>query len=288
MPYDAKIIEVIIASPGDVADERQIVREVIAEWNAINARERKVALMPIGWETHTSPELAGRPQQIINDRLLVHADILVGIFWTRVGSPTGKAISGSVEEIEEHLKRGKPVMLYFSNVPVARDSVDQSQYQQLTDFKAWAKERGLVEFFESREDFRQKFQRQLPITLRDNRYLQGVLPESKGGPINSSRLVGTIDGGTFGKTTIGEDAREILSAAVADPQGMIMIFHVMAGTIIQVNNRTFGEADNRRSIARWEAAIEQLKKYGLIQDTNGQGKFFKVTNAGYSFIETGT
>src|ERR1039458_1446912 len=125
MAYDAKVVEIIIASPSDVADERQIVRDVIAEWNAVYARDRTVVLLPVGWETHSSPELGGRPQQIINDRLLAHADVLVGIFWTRVGSPTGKAISGSIEEIEEHHRQGKPVMLYFSNVPVALNSVDQ-------------------------------------------------------------------------------------------------------------------------------------------------------------------
>jgi hypothetical protein len=78
--YDAKVIEIKIVSPSDVSEERKIVREVIAEWNALNGSERSIVLLPIGWETHTSPELAGRPQQIINDRLLKHADLLVGIF----------------------------------------------------------------------------------------------------------------------------------------------------------------------------------------------------------------
>ena len=34
MAYDAKAIEVMIASPSDVVNERQAVREIIAEWNA--------------------------------------------------------------------------------------------------------------------------------------------------------------------------------------------------------------------------------------------------------------
>lgn len=125
MAFDAKGIEIIIASPKDVAEERQIVRDIIGEWNAIHARDRSVVLLPLAWETHSSPELSDRPQQLINDRLLAHADILVGIFWTRVGTPTGKAISGSIEEIQEHLRQGKPVMLYFSNVPITPDKVDR-------------------------------------------------------------------------------------------------------------------------------------------------------------------
>ena len=123
MAYDAKVVEIMIACPSDVAAERDIVRDVIAAWNAIHARDRTVVLLPVSWDTHSSPELAGRPQQMINERLLANVDILIGIFWTRVGTPTGKAISGSVEEIEGHHKKGKPVMLYFSSAPVVPDSL---------------------------------------------------------------------------------------------------------------------------------------------------------------------
>jgi hypothetical protein len=38
MAYDAKAIEIMIASPSDVVNERQAVREIIAEWNAVHSR----------------------------------------------------------------------------------------------------------------------------------------------------------------------------------------------------------------------------------------------------------
>ena len=69
MAYTATVIPVMIASPGDVAEERQVIREMIHEWNDINSARSKVMLTPIGWETHTSPELGVRPQE----------------FWTRLG-----------------------------------------------------------------------------------------------------------------------------------------------------------------------------------------------------------
>jgi hypothetical protein len=55
MPYQAKVLEVMIASPGDVTAERQIVREVLNGWNVMHARARKAILMPVGWETHSAP-----------------------------------------------------------------------------------------------------------------------------------------------------------------------------------------------------------------------------------------
>jgi hypothetical protein len=290
MAYISKSIEVMIASPSDVADERKVVRDVIAEWNAIYSRSRGISLMPVGWETHYSPELSGRPQQMINDRLLAYADILVGIFWTRVGSPTGKAISGSVEEIEEHLKQNKPVMLYFSEKPVALDSVDPAQYESLKAFKAWAKDRGLFEVFSDRDDFRDKFRMHLPLALENNSYLRDVLSNEP----SDSQNIGTFSDfvaafeaaqSPLGKDAISEDARDLLSAAAADSHGIIMVSHYIGGTAIQANNNTFGEPDNRRSVARWEAAVHELEEKKYIKDVSGKGEMFEITNVGYRLVD---
>jgi hypothetical protein len=281
MAYDAKVIEIIIASPSDVDAERGIVREVIAEWNAVHARERHVVLLSMSWETHSSPELSGRPQQIINDRLLAHADLLVGIFWTRVGSLTGKAISGSIEEIEEHRRKKKPIMLYFSEVPVILDSVDQGQYSQLTKFKTWARSAGLVESIASRDDFRNKFQRQLQITLRDNPYLKNLLPQNSGAAHDAMGLSVPQRAG------ISSDARELLSAAVAAQHGNIMIHRGGGGTTVHVGQQTFGE-ESHRSAARWEGALRELRDRGLVNDPpSGRGIVFEVTDAGHRLIEQG-
>lgn len=284
MAYDAKVIEIIVASPGDVAEERKIVRDVIAEWNAVYARDRNVVMLPMGWETHSSPELSGRPQQMINDRLLAHADILVGIFWTRIGSPTGKAISGSIEEIEEHRRQGKPAMLYFSNAPVALDSVDQAQYAQLTAFKRWAKDEGLVEFFENRDDFLGKFRHHLPLALQENSYLKNLLVQVADTDGDEEEPVLSRQ-----SSRPSADALEILTAAAADQHGgMVMMLRHLSGTTIQAGNRTFGDSENRRSVARWEAAVRELFFSGLTTDVNGAGETFQITDAGYRVLEVAT
>jgi len=41
MSYNAHVFNVMIASPGDVASERSIIRDVIYEWNAIHSKSRK-------------------------------------------------------------------------------------------------------------------------------------------------------------------------------------------------------------------------------------------------------
>jgi hypothetical protein len=85
MPYNANVFKVMIASPGDVAVERSVIREVLSEWNTVHSDTREVVLLPVGWETNTSPEMGERPQAIINKQILKDCDLLVGVFWTRIG-----------------------------------------------------------------------------------------------------------------------------------------------------------------------------------------------------------
>ena len=47
-----------------------------------------------------------RAQAIINRQIVKDSDLVVAIFWTRIGTPTGVAQSGMIEEIEEHYWRG--------------------------------------------------------------------------------------------------------------------------------------------------------------------------------------
>jgi hypothetical protein len=165
MSYDARVVKVMIASPGDVSTERQAVREILNEWNSIHSEDRGLVLLPIGWETHSTPAMGDRPQAIINKQILANCDLLVAMFWTRIGSPTGNAVSGTVEEIEEHLRVGKPAMLYFSSALVCPDSVDEEQYRALKEFKQECYKRGLVEAYDSVGEFRDKFSRQLSQTI---------------------------------------------------------------------------------------------------------------------------
>lgn len=97
MAYNAKVFNVMIASPGDVASERSIIRDVIYEWNAIHSQLRNIVLLPIGWESHSSPEMGDTPQGIINKQVLLKCDLLVGVFWTRLGTKTREFESGTVE-----------------------------------------------------------------------------------------------------------------------------------------------------------------------------------------------
>ena len=126
--YQANVIEVFIASPSDVKEERDVVRDVLEDINITDAKERGLVLRSLGWEKNTFPSAKeDRPQACINAQLLDRADLLIGIFWTRFGAPTGSFPSGTVEELSKHIEAEKPAMLFFSNKMVNPREIDREQ-----------------------------------------------------------------------------------------------------------------------------------------------------------------
>ena len=165
MPYDARVFQILIASPGDVQEERKILADVIYEWNSVNSRDRRVVLLPLRWETHSAPEMGLSAQTIINSQVVDQCDMAIGVFWTRMGTPTSEAESGTAEEIERVGKAGKHVMLYFSKAKVDIDQLDIAEYGRLKEFKAKTYPQGLIESYSSTIEFREKLTRQLAIKL---------------------------------------------------------------------------------------------------------------------------
>jgi hypothetical protein len=167
MAYDGRVFRVLIASPSDVDDEREIVVRVIQEWNDLYSYARRVVLLPLRWETHTAPEYGVRPQEVVNRAIVDSCDLLVGVFWTRIGTPTGNADSGTLEEIERVAKAGKPVMLYFSRVGADPEHLDLAQLARLKTFKEATYPNALTESFKSQIEFRDKLAKQLELKIRE-------------------------------------------------------------------------------------------------------------------------
>lgn len=166
MSFPAQVFRILIASPSDVTEEREIAVRTIQEWNDLNAAERQLVLLPLRWETHSAPEYGKRPQEIINRQVVDHCDLLVGIFWTRVGSPTGVADSGTIEEIERVATEGRPVMLYFSQAKHDPDKLDLEQLSKLREFKKKTFPKALVETYAGEIEFKDKLSKQIEIQLR--------------------------------------------------------------------------------------------------------------------------
>ncbi len=287
MPYQAIVFQVMLASPGDVAKERQIIKEILREWNYIHSFDKHIVLMPVGWETHSAPLMGNRPQAIINKQILESSDLLIGVFWTRIGTPTGESVSGTVEEIEKHLSSGKPAMLYFSTAPAHPDSIDPNQYNQVKAFKEKCRSEGLVETYDSLSEFKEKLMRQLAITLNQNEYIQKKISEYGDNETDHQAEV-IIEDDHFSHPEIpalSEEAKTLIVEASQDTSGVVMRLHTFGGTTVQTNEKQFAEQDNPRSEAAWEAAVEELEGHGLLQDRAMKGEVYFITHEGHRIAD---
>ena len=166
MAFSAEVFRVFIASPSDLTQEREAATAVVHDWNAQHALAEGVVLLPVKWETDATPRAGTRPQKAINQELVVTSDILVGMFWTKFGTNTGVAASGTVEEIDNFVSGQKPAMLYFSSRPIDPNTINLKQQRQLRAFKSSTYKTALTGHFTSVEDFRTRLMRDLLSQVR--------------------------------------------------------------------------------------------------------------------------
>ena len=140
MAPESDCLRVVLVSPGDVAEERAAAERVIAEVNLGVARDRLVLWR---WETDARPGLHPDGPQGLIDQLMemASADLVVGMFWKRFGTPTYDADSGTEHELHQALTAwrhvGRPdVMVYFSDRPhTPSDEQEADQWTRVLRFK---------------------------------------------------------------------------------------------------------------------------------------------------------
>ena len=146
MPCTVTAFSVKIASPGGAAIELIIAREVIGEWNARNALEQKRILLPL--------DAAHDPSE---------ADLLIAFFCNSLdvpGIPGDPAPESAEEEIENQLRAGRPVLIYFSEARIDLRGAPVLPGGSLDEFKKRYMT-ATVDSYADDKEFRGKLARQL-------------------------------------------------------------------------------------------------------------------------------
>jgi HEAT repeat protein len=102
MQNTRRVLNVFLASPGDVVEEREIAAEVVDRLNKSIGPKFAWHIDLHRWED-TKPAY-GRPQSIINPAVDA-CDLFIGLLWERWGQPTGTYSSGFQEEFERATSR---------------------------------------------------------------------------------------------------------------------------------------------------------------------------------------
>lgn len=174
----SQVIKVFLASPSDVSEERLAVRNVVEEENRNHFHHDGYHLEVVGWETHSSPGRGQPHPQGRIDPLIDDCELFVGILWTRFGSPTGKAESGTEEEYEHALELlAKPdlplcdIKIYFCDYPIKPSNIEPDQLKKVKEFKKKIEERANILCWpvDNREAFRRDFRRHIADWFQEYR-----------------------------------------------------------------------------------------------------------------------
>ena len=165
MPNYQKKYSVLISCPTDIKDEINIIKEVVIRWNEINSKNLNCTVTVSHWSVDSYPESGERAQQLVNRQILTDADIIVGIFWSHFGTPTGLARSGTEEELRLGLELEKDIMLYFSEIPIPNHLINEDELIKINLFKEEYRSIGIYWRFTSLENFKSVFTRHFDLVM---------------------------------------------------------------------------------------------------------------------------
>jgi hypothetical protein len=149
MPRQVLEFRVIVASPSELYDTRKAVFEVIQELNR-TFEAQGVSIRGLGWEEYATPGIGSEAQEVIGAQLLRDYDILIALFATRLGTPTERHLSGTVEEIEHAIANTGSsmgryrVQIYFKDRIESASSISIDELAKLADFRKQLEPRGVL------------------------------------------------------------------------------------------------------------------------------------------------
>lgn len=154
-------LQVLVAYPDDVAEERDLLEDVARELNNTWSETLGIQLELIDWKTHSWPSFGTDAQAVINEQIGDEYDIFLGIMWLRFGEPTPRAESGTAEEFNRALERFKNnpdkirIMFYFKDAPPpSLKDLDLEQLRLIREFKERVdREGGRYAEFKNAEQF---------------------------------------------------------------------------------------------------------------------------------------
>lgn len=267
--FTAQVYRIMIGCPGDVEDEVQVAQQVITRWTSLHAEQNGIVLLPVHWTTNSYPEQGAHPQAILNGQLVDKSDMLIGIFGSKIGSPTDKAKSGTIEEIEEHIKAGKPVMLFFRRFNDTSRTTSKD-LAELEAFKGGMKSRGLYKEYNIAADFEKTITDALELFLADH-WLKDA---------PKAQREKTIE---FSNTEI-----ELLKNWVTSDNPDAHYVRYKGGTIYVIGREQV-EVTDARELVKWKDFFTRLEKAGLIEVDryNRQGNpIYQLRKPVYDLIES--
>lgn len=273
--FQSNTYRIMIGNPSDIVEEVGIAKEVILKWSCLNAESHNIVLLPLHWTDNAYPGTGQHPQKMLDRILVDKSDMLICIFGSKIGTATDTHDSGSIEEIEEHIKAGKQVMIFFKrNGNVL--NIDLNQIKKLQSFRNRIKNTTMWWEYDSANDFRKLLEDKLQLFINDHWLNQPIVATKTEEPEIKDKY-GEFELVIFSKWANNTVDKQYMAVWTRLGLEVHMGYH---------NGYTFARGEE---LAEFEDYINRLCDDGLIKcdKTNDKGiKIYSITKKGYDFAHT--
>jgi hypothetical protein len=183
MVISVKIVRVFVGSPSELSEERVRLDEVVREVNLLAGVTLGLRLELVKWERDTYPGIGAEPQNVIDEQIGDTYDIFMGMLWTKFGTPTHDADSGTEHEFQRAYLRHKKdpdklkIMFYFKDGQISPSQLNAEQLLKVEQFKKKLGESGLLYWtYKTTDEFANLTR--IHLTKQLQNWDQGVTPKS--------------------------------------------------------------------------------------------------------------
>ena len=163
-----KQIKLFISCPGDITNEIDSINLAVKEINKINGKSNDFVIEIAHWNEDTYTQVGSDAQEVINEQ--IDYDVLVGIMWLKVGTPTKRDKSGTIEEINKALSNPNvEQLIYFKTTPPSDlKQINTKDLDEINSYKKDLSKRGvLYKEFNTIEKFESLFRINLSNLIQD-------------------------------------------------------------------------------------------------------------------------
>jgi hypothetical protein len=114
MAFDAHVVEVLIASPGNTGRGRAAIEKALRSWNATSAQDSGIVLVPAENHHPRIIELDNLGSPVITAQAVDTCDLVIALFDGYLGTDIDAAAAETAGELLRAYRAGKPVHVWFS------------------------------------------------------------------------------------------------------------------------------------------------------------------------------
>lgn len=205
MPEIISKYKIFLASPSDLSEERESIKQVIEELNLTFGNQNNIVLELQKWETNSAPAIGLESVQNIINNDIPSYDLFIGLLWMKFGTPTKDYGSGTEEEFNIAHQRfllhnnSVQILLYFKNSsPQSLSDINPEQLTKIREFKSSLGEKNVLYWEFNLKDELERFLRiHIPKRIQ-NLISISNLPEKIPAVKNEITIIDNNDDDDFG------------------------------------------------------------------------------------------